>query len=68
MTFDDQQAALLEQAHRAQRDLERAALANAQRRRQAVRAAWDAGIPQNIIARHMRITPTSVNRIIKGAQ
>lgn len=67
MTHDEANA-LLETAHQAQVKLELAQLAHKQRRRAAVRAAHDAGIPQNIIAKAMNITPTSVNRIIKGTQ
>ena len=67
MTHDEANA-LLEQAHQSQVKLELAHLANTQNRRQAVRAAAQAGIPQNIIAKAMNITPTSVNRIIKGTQ
>lgn len=64
----DNEAALLETAHQSQVKLELAHLANTQHRRQAVRAAHNAGIPQNLIAKAMNITPTSVNRIIKGTQ
>lgn len=64
----DHEAALLETAHQVQVKLELDTLAHKQRRRAAVRAAHEAGIPQNTIAHAMGITPTSVNRIIKGTQ
>lgn len=67
MTHDEANA-LLETAHQSQVKLELAHLAHIQRRRRAVRAAHNAGIPQNLIAKAMSITPTSVNRIIKGTQ